>query len=83
VIYSIGGFFTMYITSHSDGVSTYNDPRTPLDVEYEYAETRVVTLRRDPHLGFGFVAGSERPVVVRCVTEGTVAFNFLFDWHNL
>lgn len=60
----------MYISSHTDGVSTYNDPRTPLDVEYEYPETRIITLHRDPHLGFGFVAGSERPVVVRCVTEG-------------
>lgn len=27
-------------------------------------------MRRDPVLGFGFVAGSEKPVVVRSVTPG-------------
>jgi hypothetical protein len=27
-------------------------------------------LQRSPTLGFGFVAGSERPVIVRFVTEG-------------
>ena len=31
---------------------------------------RDVTLSRDPQRGFGFVAGSEKPVVVRFVTEG-------------
>ncbi|KAK2083127.1 FERM and PDZ domain-containing protein 4, partial [Saguinus oedipus] len=29
---------------------------------------RKVEMRRDPVLGFGFVAGSEKPVVVRSVT---------------
>lgn len=32
---------------------------------------RLVEMRRDPVLGFGFVAGSEKPVVVRSVTPGT------------
>ncbi|XP_075752823.1 FERM and PDZ domain-containing protein 3 [Pelodiscus sinensis] len=31
---------------------------------------RQVTIQRDPLYGFGFVAGSERPVVVRSVTAG-------------
>ncbi|XP_049609744.1 FERM and PDZ domain-containing protein 4-like isoform X2 [Syngnathus scovelli] len=31
---------------------------------------RLVEMRRDPILGFGFVAGSEKPVVVRSVTPG-------------
>ncbi|XP_014869461.1 PREDICTED: FERM and PDZ domain-containing protein 4-like isoform X5 [Poecilia mexicana] len=31
---------------------------------------RKVEMRRDPVLGFGFVAGSEKPVVVRSVTPG-------------
>lgn len=31
---------------------------------------RTVAMRRDPVLGFGFVAGSEKPVVVRSVTPG-------------
>lgn len=33
---------------------------------------RKVEMRRDPVLGFGFVAGSEKPVVVRSVTPGMV-----------
>lgn len=33
---------------------------------------RKVEMRRDPVLGFGFVAGSEKPVVVRSVTPGKV-----------
>ena len=33
-------------------------------------DPREVKLQRDPDLGFGFVAGSERPVVIRFVTEG-------------
>ncbi|KAM7365362.1 hypothetical protein PAMP_016295 [Pampus punctatissimus] len=36
---------------------------------------RLVEMRRDPVLGFGFVAGSEKPVVVRSVTPGNHA-----DW---
>ena len=35
-------------------------------------QPRVVELTRDPKLGFGFVAGSEKPVIVRFVTEGKV-----------
>lgn len=34
-------------------------------------EPRTVELLRDPKMGFGFVAGSEKPVIVRFVTEGT------------
>lgn len=33
-------------------------------------EPREVTLYRDSDIGFGFVAGSEKPVIVRFVTEG-------------
>lgn len=33
-------------------------------------EPRLVVLQRSPKMGFGFVAGSERPVIVRFVTEG-------------
>lgn len=36
----------------------------------EAPEPRTVTLERSQALGFGFVAGSERPVIVRFVTEG-------------
>lgn len=34
---------------------------------------RKVEMRRDPVLGFGFVAGSEKPVVVRSVTPGKLS----------
>uniref|UniRef100_A0A3B3UK74 FERM and PDZ domain containing 4 n=1 Tax=Poecilia latipinna TaxID=48699 RepID=A0A3B3UK74_9TELE len=47
-------FFTKYEV-HLDGL-----PPAP----------RLVEMRRDPVLGFGFVAGSEKPVVVRSVTPG-------------
>ena len=33
-------------------------------------QPREVELTRDPNIGFGFVAGSEKPVIVRFVTEG-------------
>lgn len=33
---------------------------------------RIVEMRRDPVLGFGFVAGSEKPVVVRSITPGNI-----------
>lgn len=36
----------------------------------EAPEPRSVTLDRSAALGFGFVAGSEKPVIVRFVTEG-------------
>ena len=36
----------------------------------EKPEPREVELFRDPKLGFGFVAGSEKPVIVRFLTEG-------------
>lgn len=37
--------------------------------EMPIPEPRTVTLERSPTLGFGFVAGSEKPVIVRFVTE--------------
>lgn len=39
---------------------------------------RKVEMRRDPVLGFGFVAGSEKPVVVRSVTPGPQEPLFIF-----
>ena len=34
-------------------------------------EPRCIILERHPTMGFGFVAGSEKPVIVRFVTEGS------------
>lgn len=44
---------------------------------------RQVTLLRDPEVGFGFVAGSEKPVVVRFVKEGRLPFNYFTLFHFL
>ena len=50
-------------------VTQREDPRD--DPDYvEPPKPRDVELTRDPALGFGFVAGSEKPVIVRFVTEG-------------
>ncbi|KAK7489879.1 hypothetical protein BaRGS_00018901, partial [Batillaria attramentaria] len=54
--------------NHVDRYTTRDDPR--LDPDYiEPPRPREVELQRDPEKGFGFVAGSEKPVVVRFVTE--------------
>lgn len=57
--------------SHVENFTTRDDPRD--DPDYvEPPKPREVELVRDPQKGFGFVAGSEKPVVVRFVTEGKV-----------
>ncbi|XP_055893555.1 uncharacterized protein LOC106060842 isoform X3 [Biomphalaria glabrata] len=58
-----------YYINHVEKYTTREDPRH--DPEYvEPPKPREVELYRDPEKGFGFVAGSEKPVVVRFVTEG-------------
>ena len=54
-------------SSHLNRTTTYEDPRQE---EEPPPEPRQVTLHRHPELGFGFVAGSEKPVIVRSVTPG-------------
>lgn len=55
--------------SHLEKYTTRDDPRD--DPDYvEPPKPREITLSRDSQKGFGFVAGSERPVVVRFVTDG-------------
>ena len=52
--------------SHLNKTTTYEDPRKWGRIEpEEVPEPRSVTLSRDPELGFGFVAGSEKSVIVR------------------
>ncbi len=52
--------------SHLNKTTTFEDPRKWGTVEPEETpEPRSVTLNRDSELGFGFVAGSEKPVIVR------------------
>lgn len=49
--------------SHINKTTTYEDPRK--DWGEEPPQPRKVELTRHPELGFGFVAGSEKPVIVR------------------
>ena len=57
------------IFSHVENYTTRDDPRD--DPDYiEPPKPRDIELLRDSQKGFGFVAGSEKPVVVRFVTEG-------------
>lgn len=49
--------------------ATFEDPRIE-SCQITPPTPRKVEMRRDPVLGFGFVAGSEKPVVVRSVTPG-------------
>lgn len=57
-----------FVVSHLSKSTTYEDPRK--DVVDEPPKPREVDLIRDSDMGFGFVAGSEKPVIVRFVTEG-------------
>ncbi|XP_050428155.1 uncharacterized protein LOC126838085 isoform X2 [Adelges cooleyi] len=57
-----------YFINHVTKTTSYDDPRS--DLVEESPKPRLVTLKRHPELGFGFVAGSEKPVIVRFVTEG-------------
>lgn len=49
--------------SHLNKTTTYEDPRK--DYQDEPPQPRQIDLIRDPEMGFGFVAGSEKPVIVR------------------
>lgn len=57
-----------YFINHLNKTTTYEDPRK--DYLDEPPQPRHIDLVRDPEMGFGFVAGSEKPVIVRFVTEG-------------
>jgi hypothetical protein len=61
--------------SHLNKTTTYEDPRK--DWTEEPPQPRQVELTRHPELGFGFVAGSEKPVIVRYGFKGT--FMLLVD----
>lgn len=57
-----------YFINHHNKTTTYEDPRK--EVVEEPPQPRDVELFRDAEMGFGFVAGSEKPVIVRFVTDG-------------
>ncbi|NWY05765.1 FRPD4 protein, partial [Nothoprocta ornata] len=58
-----------YFLNHMTQSATFEDPRIE-SCQITPPTPRKVEMRRDPVLGFGFVAGSEKPVVVRSVTPG-------------
>ncbi|XP_074839446.1 FERM and PDZ domain-containing protein 4 [Carettochelys insculpta] len=58
-----------YFINHMTTSATFEDPRID-SCQITPPAPRKVEMRRDPVLGFGFVAGSEKPVVVRSVTPG-------------
>nr|XP_036876466.1 FERM and PDZ domain-containing protein 4 isoform X1 [Manis javanica] len=55
--------------NHMTQAIPFDDPRLE-SCQIIPPAPRRVEMRRDPVLGFGFVAGSEKPVVVRSVTPG-------------
>jgi hypothetical protein len=59
--------------SHLNKTTTYEDPRK--DWTEEPPQPRQVELTRHPELGFGFVAGSEKPVIVRYKIKGSFIFS--------
>lgn len=65
-----------YFINHLNKVTTYEAPE---HFRYDEAppEPRLVVLYRSSTMGFGFVAGSEKPVIVRFVTEGGPSVNKL------
>lgn len=73
-IFSLLDHLRLLVYSHLNKTTTYERPQ-----RYGYDVTppkpRKVVLHRSPTLGFGFVAGSEKPVIVRFVTEGGPSAN--------
>lgn len=62
-------YFSPLSCSHVSQSSSLEEVRLEGD-KFVPPAPRKVEMRRDPVLGFGFVAGSEKPVVVRSVTPG-------------
>ncbi|CAD5215188.1 unnamed protein product [Bursaphelenchus okinawaensis] len=66
-------FGTSYYINHIRQETSYEDPRclsNDLNSEDMPPTARVCQLSRSPDLGFGFVASSEKPVVIQFVTPG-------------
>ncbi|XP_074593234.1 uncharacterized protein LOC141848975 isoform X2 [Brevipalpus obovatus] len=73
---AIDGNGKVYFINHLNKTTTYEDPRKsimntfPCTGDRPDSSPREVMLTRDPELGFGFVVGSERPVIIRFVKDG-------------
>ncbi|XP_048589439.1 uncharacterized protein LOC5512162 [Nematostella vectensis] len=73
---------TKYYINHVGKSATWEDPRSEADqathLQMAAPRTRKIILNRDSSIGFGFVAGSERPVVIRSVITGGPSHGKLF-----
>jgi hypothetical protein len=58
-----------FFHSHLNKTTTFERPQR-YGFDEKPPKPRTVVLHRSPAMGFGFVAGSEKPVIVRFVTEG-------------
>uniref|UniRef100_F6YR85 PDZ domain-containing protein n=2 Tax=Ciona intestinalis TaxID=7719 RepID=F6YR85_CIOIN len=72
----------VYFLNHIAQRVSYNDPRVGQDNEdqdltEEVPLPRHYVIKRDEQLGFGFIAGSEKPVIVRSVSPGGPSENKL------
>lgn len=72
-------FCVCFSHSHMTQAIPFDDPRLE-SCQIIPPAPRRVEMRRDPVLGFGFVAGSEKPVVVRSVTPGKHQPCFPVSW---
>lgn len=68
--------------SHLNKATTYEAPEI-YRCDDKPPEQRLVVLTRSHTMGFGFVAGSERPVIVRFVTEGGPSVNKVKSYIHL
>uniref|UniRef100_A0A8C2C416 Toll-like receptor 7 n=2 Tax=Cyprinus carpio TaxID=7962 RepID=A0A8C2C416_CYPCA len=69
-IYSVDQIMILNKNTHTNSIEReQKEVRVDVD-KFVPPAPRKVEMRRDPVLGFGFVAGSEKPVVVRSVTPG-------------
>lgn len=71
-----------FSNSHLNKTTTYE---VPICSQYDSTppEPRLVVLNRCPKNGFGFVAGSERPVIVRYVTPDGPSVNHVSEIINI
>ncbi|XP_068703359.1 uncharacterized protein [Montipora foliosa] len=72
-----------YYINHVTRTTTREDPRSEADqVDHDFpmipSQTRWIEVIRDANIGFGFVAGSEKPVVIRSVIPNGPSHEKLF-----
>ncbi|XP_065313515.1 uncharacterized protein LOC135922916 isoform X2 [Gordionus sp. m RMFG-2023] len=74
---AVDNFGKCYYINHINHTTSYNDPREDFEPGEETIKPRDIELVRDSDLGFGFIAGSEKPVIVRFVMEDGPSYNKL------